>query len=359
MNALKENGLTENTLVFYIGDNGAPPKIHKADIPGSGPGWDGSLNDPLNGEKGMLSQGGMHTPFVVAWPSKIPGEQEYPHPISALDVAATAIAIAGIETQPRDLDGVNLIPFLTGKNQAAPHDALMWRWLAQSAIRAGHWKLLRGGDREYLFNLESDLAEKHNLASAHPEIASRLRQRLESWSAELDPPGLSTGTMSPSANDYFDFYLDGKPAPPMPTKFQTKTWAKDAASTRGWVARGGKLIVENESFGIETKNNDTKTRPFLVRNGIKLKGPVTARIRVKTTEPGSLSISWRTAQQKDFRPESRAAVKTTVSDEWTTYVLELPVEGEPVHIRLYLFPNNTLVKSLQLDSINGKEIRLW
>ena len=210
---LAKHGLSEKTLIFYIGDNGAPLKIHKLDAPGGGPGWDGSLNDPLNGEKGMLSEGGMHVPFVVSWPGTIPAGQVYDHPISALDVAATAAEIAGLETQPADLDGVNLIPHLTGKKTTPPHEVLTWRWVAQSAIREGNWKLLRGGEREYLYDLEADLEEKHNLAAKHPEIVTRLRTRLSTWANELDPPGLASGEMSQAATGYFDFYLDGKLAP--------------------------------------------------------------------------------------------------------------------------------------------------
>jgi uncharacterized sulfatase len=210
METLKKNHLTENTLIFYIGDNGAPLKITKADAPGGGPGWDGSLNDPLNGEKGMLAEGGMHTPFVIAWPGTIPGGQTYTQPVSALDVAATAAALASIPTQPGDLDGVNLVPYLKGEIKTPPHDALYWRWAAQSAIREGNWKLLRGGDREYLYDLGTDLEEKHNLAAKHPEIATRLRAKLTAWGAELNPPGLATGPMAPTWNNYFDFYLDGK-----------------------------------------------------------------------------------------------------------------------------------------------------
>jgi len=208
---LKKHGLTENTLIFLIGDNGAPLKITKADLPGGGPGWDGSLNTPLNGEKGMLAEGGMHTPFVVAWPGTIPAGQTYLHPVSALDVAATACAMANIPTQPGDLDGVNLLPHLTGKITTRPHDALYWRWVAQAAIREGNWKLLRGGDREYLYDLGTDLEEKHNLAAKHPDIAARLRAKLTTWSNGLKPPGLTTGSMAVAWQNYYDFYLDGKP----------------------------------------------------------------------------------------------------------------------------------------------------
>lgn len=208
---LKKHGLTENTLIFLIGDNGAPLKITKADLPGGGPGWDGSLNTPLNGEKGMLAEGGMHTPFVVAWPGTIPAGQTYLHPVSALDVAATACALANISTKPGDLDGVNLLPHLTGKVTTPPHEALYWRWVAQAAIREGNWKLLRGGDREYLYDLGTDLEEKHNLAAKHPDVAARLRAKLTTWSNGLHPPGLTTGPMAVAWQNYYDFYLDGKP----------------------------------------------------------------------------------------------------------------------------------------------------
>ena len=136
---LKQHGLEQNTLIFYIGDNGAPLKIHKLDAPGGGPGWDGSLNKPMNGEKGMLSEGGIRVPFVVSWPGTIPGKQVYRHPIVALDVAATAVAIAGLKPD-NSLDGVNLIPHLTGKIKAAPHESIQWRWIAQAAVREGRWK---------------------------------------------------------------------------------------------------------------------------------------------------------------------------------------------------------------------------
>lgn len=225
---LAKHQLTEKTLIFYIGDNGAPLKIHKLDAPGGGPGWDGSLNDPLNGEKGMLAEGGMHVPFVVAWPGKIPAGQVYDHPISALDVAATAAKLAGIESQPGEFDGVNLIPFLSGENTAAPHEFMTWRWGGQSAIREGKWKFLKGGDREYLYDLDSDIEEKNSLLKQHPEIASRLRSKLADWATELKPPGLDAANLSTAAKQYFDFYLDGKP----PTRTRAEALEQQIQSNR-------------------------------------------------------------------------------------------------------------------------------
>jgi arylsulfatase A-like enzyme len=210
---LEKHGLVEKTLIFYLSDNGAPLKIHKLDEPGGGAGWDGSLNDPLNGEKGMLTEGGIHVPFIVSWPGTIPGGKVYPHPVTALDVAATAAALAGVPVTT-DLDGVNLVPHLRGEIKLPPHEALYWRWAAQSAIREGKWKLLRGGEREYLFDLDADLQEKHNLATEHPEIVERLRARLQAWCAQLQPPGLATAPMNRAWNRYYDHYLDGKTARP-------------------------------------------------------------------------------------------------------------------------------------------------
>ena len=106
---------------------------------------------------------------------------------------------------------MNLIPFLSGANTAAPHKFLTWRWGGQSAIREGKWKFLKGGDREYLYDLDSDIEEKNSLLKQHPEIASRLRSKLADWATELKPPGLDAANLSKAAQNYFDFYLDGKP----------------------------------------------------------------------------------------------------------------------------------------------------
>jgi uncharacterized sulfatase len=354
---LAKHGLSEKTLIFYIGDNGAPLKIHKLDAPGGGPGWDGSLNDPLNGEKGMLSEGGMHVPFVVSWPGTIPAGQVYDHPISALDVAATAAEIARLETQPADLDGVNLIPHLTGKKTTPPHEVLTWRWVAQSAIREGNWKLLRGGQREYLYDLEADLEEKHNLAAKHPEIATRLRTRLSTWANELDPPGLASGEMSKAATGYFDFYLDGKPASQSRVK-PTETPRPTTGTKLAWQLRNGELKRTPDGVQISHAKQGKRQTPFLTRNGLNLAGPVTAKVVLKTTGKGEISFAWRTSKEKEFTRGNRMNVARNHSTDWQTLTATLPGDSKVIHVRLQVPDGTTTIKSIELKPTSGKTVTL-
>ncbi|MCB1278437.1 sulfatase-like hydrolase/transferase [Prosthecobacter sp.] len=350
---LKKLGLTEKTLIFLIGDNGAPLKIHKTDSPlnGDAGGWDGSLNTPLNGEKGMLSEGGMHVPFLIAWPGTIPSGQIYEHPVSALDVAATAAALADVKVNPGDLDGVNLIPHLTGENKAPPHDALMWRWVAQSAIREGKWKLLRGGDREYLYDLGADIEEKHNLASQEPEIATRLRSKLKAWADELNPPGMALGPMAPVWNDYFDFYLEGKPAQKPVAKTEP-----DTSATHGWIARNGTLTMKGGVFVLTPEN--AKKPAFITRSQLKLAGPVTAKITLKTTATGAGAIAWRMSDDKDFLPANRVTFDLKATDDWQTHEITLPANGRVIHLRVHVPPGPASIREIGVKSADGRFVSL-
>jgi arylsulfatase A-like enzyme len=205
---LKERGQYENTLFCYASDNGAPMKMKMEDEPlDKKGGWDGSRNDPMNGEKGMLTEGGIRVPFFMTWKDRIPSGKVYTRPAIALDFTATAVAAAG---QPLDnLDGVDLLPYLTGERRGDPHEALCWRFWTQSAIRSGDWKLLRLGDtREYLFNLENDKEEQHNLLAKHPEKADELRGKLEAWASEMRPPRLPAGAGLGIEKLWFNYFLN-------------------------------------------------------------------------------------------------------------------------------------------------------
>ena len=208
---LKEQGALENTLIFYMGDNGAPLKMHKIDAPGGGPGWDGSLNDPWIGEKGMLTEGGIRVPFIASWPREFPGGQVDDRPVISLDAIATALVASGAKLDDQ-IDGVDLKPYLSGEISSDPHENLFWRLAGQYAVRSGKWKYLKAGNREYLFDLTTDAHESRNLIDANPEIAATLKKRLISWSDELYEPGFDH-PVGYAGNRYFDHYLDGKPQP--------------------------------------------------------------------------------------------------------------------------------------------------
>lgn len=196
---LRELELENHTLVFFISDNGAPLH-HKIDSPPNTEpgGWDGSLNDPWLGEKGMLAEGGIRVPFIVNWPGHIP-PGTIREPLSTLDVGATACSLAGIR-DGTGLDGMNLLPVLTGNGSAFQERALFWRWGTQAAVRKGRWKMIRlGTGREMLFDLESDQHEKRDLATTQAEKCRELRTLLANWAEGLSPKGLPNAT--PSAGE--------------------------------------------------------------------------------------------------------------------------------------------------------------
>lgn len=115
--ALRDNGLEENTLVIFSSDNGG---AHYIGVPG--------LNDPYRGWKMTFFEGGMHAPFFVKWPSRIPAGTVSDAPTSHIDVFATAADAAGAPLPAdRKMDGVSLLPWATGTAEGEPHEALFWR----------------------------------------------------------------------------------------------------------------------------------------------------------------------------------------------------------------------------------------
>jgi len=144
---IRDAGLEENTLIFFLSDNGGPTKELT------------SSNSPLNGGKGQLLEGGIRIPFVVQWKGRIAPGQIYRKPVISLDIYATAAALAGKPVDAGRTDGVNLMPFLTGKNTGAPHEQLFWSYRHFGALRQGDWKVIKGRKGWQLFNLATDLGE--------------------------------------------------------------------------------------------------------------------------------------------------------------------------------------------------------
>ena len=193
LKALDTTGQTQNTLVTFISDNGGPTM--------KGVTVNGSINRPLRGSKRTTLEGGIRVPYLVRWPAQIkPGV--YEQPVIQLDLTATALTAAGVDTSSAKLEGVDLKPFLTGASTKAPHDALYWRFGQQMAIRSGDYKLVRydsnadtntgaGGQpatEAKLYNLKDDIGESTDLAAKKPEIVKELQAKWDAWDEQnVDP----------------------------------------------------------------------------------------------------------------------------------------------------------------------------
>ncbi len=174
---LKLEDVWENTLIFFISDNGGP-LAQSAD------------NTPLRGGKHTDYEGGIRVPFLICWPAQIkPGEWQ--SPVSSLDILPTALAAAGIDsTTEKPLDGQNLLPLLRG--EAAPQLRDLF-WCSGSdegwwAVRSGDWKLVGEKGKLSLFDLGKDVSEKNDLAAQMPEKISELTKLHDGWLAEMAKP---------------------------------------------------------------------------------------------------------------------------------------------------------------------------
>jgi arylsulfatase A-like enzyme len=195
MAKLDETKHRENTLIYFVSDNGGPNLEAKS-------GTNFTDNSPLRGAKGAVYEGGMRVPFLVSWPAKIkPGV--YEQPVIALDFLPTALAAAeSADLTPKNLDGVNLLPFLTGEKNGAPHEMLFWRSGGpggNNAVRRSSMKLVRlGQTAPELYDLAADVSESKNLADEKPEVVKELTAAIAEW---------EKGTIAPT----FESPKAGKP----------------------------------------------------------------------------------------------------------------------------------------------------
>ncbi|WOH38711.1 sulfatase-like hydrolase/transferase [Thalassotalea fonticola] len=207
MDAVERKDATDNTLVFFLSDNGTPRK-HGFEKPKEKSRGTTTMSSPgpLNGFKGDSYEGGIRIPFLVSWPGKVP-VAEYSDPVINLDIVPTIMARMGV-TEPYaglNFDGVDLFPFITGEESGRPHEVMHWRRGEDYALRQDDWKLTyndqSGSQRIMLFNLADDPGEWQDLSDAHPEQAQTMQNMFDAWDSAL-PDNLNGANTNPSNRNY-------------------------------------------------------------------------------------------------------------------------------------------------------------
>ncbi len=189
---LKESGLDKKTLIIFTSDNG--PHLEG----GADPGFFNS-GGSLRGFKRSLYEGGIRIPYIASWPGRIPRRKVSNYPSAFWDFLPTAAELAGIQLT-NSIDGISMVPELTGIGDQKKHDFLYWEFHeggTKQAVRMGKWKGVRFGTEEplELYDLSTDIHEDLNIASKHPDIVAKIADflkhaRSESgiWNTELHWP---------------------------------------------------------------------------------------------------------------------------------------------------------------------------
>jgi arylsulfatase A-like enzyme len=177
---LKDKGIDNNTIVIFLSDNGGP--IHD----------NASNNYPLRGQKSDYWDGGIKVPFAIQWPAKIKAGSVYTKPIISLDILATVSAYINAKINPKKpLDGVDILPYITGKNNGAPHEYLFWRNFDKNiiAVRTVYDKVVvTKTQNQELFHSMEDVSEKTNLISQDKQAFDKLIQQWNIWNSQMIPP---------------------------------------------------------------------------------------------------------------------------------------------------------------------------
>ncbi len=179
INHLEESGLMENTIVFFLSDNGGATYTKATE------------NAPLKGGKFTNFEGGLNVPFMIRWDGHLSNGRQYNEPVISMDIFSTIMELTGTNyIDERRLDGVSLLSVLSDSVAEPIHEKLCWRSGYNRAIRSGNWKLITDGlsGNHALYDLKNDKEEQTNLYDSNPEIVKQLQAKHAKWESEmLDP----------------------------------------------------------------------------------------------------------------------------------------------------------------------------
>lgn len=203
--ALRNSGKLDNTLIFFLSEHGG---VYPEE-------WmsyaDWADSSPFRRGKVSLTEGGIHVPYIVHWPAGLPSGKKFDGLVSALDIAATAVAVAGGDSSDELLEGKNLVPYLNEEIQGSPHEALFWRFAEAPdiwAVRTPDAKYMRQmlpGVGHAFFDMETDPYETTNIIGQDPERQAELARLWNEWnSGNMQNIRLRPEGYGPLRQQFFD-----------------------------------------------------------------------------------------------------------------------------------------------------------
>ncbi len=369
---LEELKLTDDTIIIFSSDNGGnivsntPPdtknESKNAKLPAKRAAlmedwrkWAGDQgptnNAPLREGKSWLFEGGVRVPLMVIWPEHVKAGTNCSVPVCSIDFYPTMVEMAGLAPKTDQvIDGRSLVPLLeqTGNIDRQvlfnffPHTS--GNKPAGVTARSGDWKLIRWfnstnqyHDRFELYNLHDDLGETNNLAKQMPDKVKEL-------DAQIDHFLRDTKALVPQPNPKYQ-----------PSAAKPK---RTADALQGWVPKQCTAVVVDGALRVSAEGR----LPFLAFTQIKHAGPATLKLHVRSPAGGAGKVQWRTSEQETFPPSGQVVSFEVKADEaWQDLKIDLPVEGQLVHFRLYLPVDKGPIDIAegQFVSNSGKLVRNW
>ncbi len=368
---LDDLGITDNTIIIFSSDNGGNVVSNTEDDSkntrrsaaqdaklADWRKWAGNQpptnNDPLRNGKGWLFEGGVRIPLVVVWPGTVKAGSTCSTPVCSIDFYPTMLEMAGVAPKPEQIvDGRSLVP-LVATSGSWDRKAL-FNYFPHSqgnkppgvTVRSGDWKLIRWWvtnrmfpNRFELYNLRDDLGETNNLAESLPDKVKELDTLIDGFLQD-------TGALFPRPNPAYN-----------PTSATAAT-KKSADPLQGWVPRQCKAIIADGVLRVEGQGR----LPFLGNAQVKHAGPVIVKLRARTSGGGAGKIQWRTADQEAFPASGQiSSFELKAGEAWQEVTVELPVEGQLVHFRLYLPADKAAVEIASfkvLPANSSTAVREW
>lgn len=358
LDTLHRLDLTDNTLFIFYSDNGGnkhswtaddrkianlKPSHPKYEDVASYRRWAGDQpptnNAPLRDGKGRIYEGGQRVPLMVRWPGRVAPGTTTNAVVGPIDVYPTILEAVALEPSKQQLiDGESLVPVLTqqGKLQRDAYFTWFPHLTPGVSVRQGDWKLIRLFNRSSpgttleLYNLKDDIGETTNLATMTPAKAAELDALID------------------------DFVKETKPVYPAPNpRYQPResNESNEADPARGLVPKQCAI----ELIDAAVRVSRTGRNAFLGTAQVRMPGPLTLKLRARTKSDGVGKIQWRMSDQEEFPANAQMIdYKIAGSDDWQDIKIDIPINGRPSLVRLYL---PTGAASMDIQSIEYRNAK--